>query len=140
MSKLKAIIVDDERLSRVNLRRLLAPHHEIEIVAEAHSCNSAVEAIFQFNPEIIFLDIQLKGESGLDLLKITGRRVKIVFVTALEDYMLQVFAGETVDILLKPVNPDRLKLIVNRLLKMRPEKKSTVLRSAQMNSLCQLHC
>jgi two-component system LytT family response regulator len=65
MTKLKAIIVDDERLARVNLKKLLEPHPEIEIVGEASSCKIATELIDLHKPKLIFLDIQLSGETGL---------------------------------------------------------------------------
>lgn len=116
MSKLKAIIVDDERLSRVNLKRLLVPHNEIEIVGEAYSCKSAIEIIGQFNPVLIFLDLQLMGETGFSLLEVVDRSVKIVLVTALDDYRVHAIGVNSVDFLLKPVNPERLKLVVEKLL------------------------
>ena len=67
MTKIKAIIVDDERLARVNLKRMLEPFPEIEIKGEASSCESAVELINLYKPQLIFLDIQLSGETGFDL-------------------------------------------------------------------------
>ena len=70
MTTLKAIIVDDERLARLNLRKLLLPHPEIKIVGEAGSCASAVDFINLNNPQLIFLDIQLGGETGFDLCEV----------------------------------------------------------------------
>ena len=124
MSKLKAIIVDDERLSRVNLKRLLEPHQQIEIVGEASSYNSAVEAINQLKPDLIFLDIQLRGKTGFDLIKVIDSSVKIVFVTAIFDLMVYNFGLNTVDYLLKPVNPERLQLVVAKIFNMICEQKN----------------
>lgn len=122
MSKLKAIIVDDERLSRVNLKRMLEPHDKIEIVGEAGSYNSAIEVIGQLKPDLIFLDIQLRGKTGFDLIKVIDSSVKIVFVTAIFDFMVYNFGLNSVDYLLKPINPERLKLVVAKIFNMESEQ------------------
>ena len=111
MTNLKAIIVDDERLARVNLKKLLEPHPEIEIVGEAGSCQGAVDMINMFNPQLIFLDIQLSGETGFDLLEMIDSSIKIIFVTAYDEYAIRAFEVNAIDYLLKPINPERLKVI-----------------------------
>lgn len=116
MTNLKAIIVDDERLARVNMRRLLQPHSEIEIVGEAGSCNSAVELINTNKPHLIFLDIQLSGETGFDLLEVIDNSIKIIFVTAYDEYAIRAFEVNAIDYLLKPVNPERLKVAIGRVI------------------------
>jgi two-component system, LytTR family, response regulator len=116
MNRFKAIIVDDERLARVNLRKLLEKHSEIEIVGEAATCLSARELIHLFNPQLIFLDIQLCGETGFDVLEYAEASTKIVFVTAYDEYAIRAFDINAVDYLLKPVNPERLKVSVDRIL------------------------
>ncbi|MBK7712344.1 MAG: response regulator [Bacteroidales bacterium] len=78
MIQIKAIIVDDERLARVNLIKLLEPHPEIEIVGEAASCESALELINAYKPQLVFLDIQLGGETGFDLMELIDNSIKIV--------------------------------------------------------------
>jgi two-component system, LytTR family, response regulator len=108
MTKINAIIVDEERLARVNLRRLLEPFPEIEIAGEASSCSGAIELINLHNPQLIFLDIQLSGGTGFDLLELIDFSIKIIFVTAYDEYALAAFGMNAVDYLLKPVNPDRL--------------------------------
>src|SRR5512133_1127119 len=105
MTKLKAIIVDDERLARVNLRNLLEHHPEIEVVGEAGSCKSAIESISFYKPQLIFLDIQLSGETGFDLLEMIDNSIKVIFVTAYDEYAIRAFEVNAVDYLLKPVNP-----------------------------------
>jgi two-component system LytT family response regulator len=114
MTNLKAIIVDDERLARVNLRKLLEPHPQIEIVGEASSCQGAVDMINMFNPQLIFLDIQLSGETGFDLLEMIDNSIKIIFVTAYDEYAIRAFEVNAIDYLLKPVNPERLKVSLDR--------------------------
>ncbi len=116
MTNLKAIIVDEERLSRVNLRRLLEPFHEIEIAGEARSCASALELINLHNPQLIFLDIQLSGETGFDLLELINNSIKIIFVTAYDEYAIRAFDMNAVDYLSKPVNPERLKVAIERVI------------------------
>jgi two-component system LytT family response regulator len=117
MINLKAIIVDDERLARLNLRKLLKPHPEIDVAGEAASCENAVELIKLHNPQLIFLDIQLSGETGFDLLEIIDNSIKIIFVTAYDEYAIRAFEVNAIDYLLKPVNPERLKVAIERVVK-----------------------
>ena len=123
MTNLKAIIVDDERLARVNLRKLLEPYPEIEIVGEASSCQSTVEMINMFNPQLIFLDIQLSGETGFDLLEMIDNTIKIIFVTAYDEYAIRAFEVNAIDYLLKPVNPERLKAAIDKVVIKEKEQK-----------------
>jgi two-component system, LytTR family, response regulator len=116
MTNLKTIIVDDERLARVNLRKLLEPHNEIEIVGEASSCEGAIDLINSYKPQLIFLDIQLSGETGFDLLELIDNSIKIIFVTAYDEYALRAFEVNAIDYLLKPVNPERLKESIERVI------------------------
>jgi two-component system, LytTR family, response regulator len=124
MTNLKAIIVDDERLARVNLKKLLEPHPEIEITGEASSCNSAIELINLHKPQLIFLDIQLSGETGFDLLEIIDNSIKIIFVTAYDEYAIRAFEVNAIDYLLKPVNPERLKVSIDRVINREKTQKS----------------
>jgi two-component system LytT family response regulator len=117
LTKIKAIIVDDERLARVNLKKLLEPHPEIEIVGEASSCKTAVELINIHKAQLIFLDIQLSGETGFDLLEIIDNSIKIIFVTAYDEFAIRAFEVNAIDYLLKPVNPVRLKAAIERVIK-----------------------
>jgi two-component system LytT family response regulator len=117
MTSLKAIIVDDERLARLNLRKLLNPYPEIDIAGEASSCENAMELIRLFNPQLIFLDIQLSGETGFDLLDLIDNSIKIIFVTAFDEYAIRAFEVNAIDYLLKPVNPERLKAAIERVIK-----------------------
>jgi two-component system LytT family response regulator len=116
MTNLKAIIVDEERLARVNLRRLLDPFPEIQIAGEASSCERALELIYLHNPRLIFLDIQLNGESGFDLMELIDDSIEIVFVTAYDEHIIRAFDGNNVDYLSKPVNPERLKVSIEKVL------------------------
>jgi two-component system LytT family response regulator len=125
MTNLKAIIVDEERLARVNLRRLLLPFPEIEITGEANSCETALELISLSNPQLVFLDIQLRGETGFDLLEFIDNSIKIIFVTAYDENAMRTFEVNAVDYLSKPVNPERLREAIERVKKQirQPEKR-----------------
>jgi two-component system, LytTR family, response regulator len=111
----KAIIVDDERLARKDLRSLLADYPGTEVVGEADSVTAAVQLIAETSPDIIFLDIQMPGESGFDLLERTELKARVIFVTAFDEYAIRAFEVDAVDYLLKPVNPDRLRAAMERL-------------------------
>jgi two-component system LytT family response regulator len=125
MTNLKAIIVDDERLARVNLRKLLVPHPLIDIVGEASSSQGAIDMINMFNPQLIFLDIQLSGETGFDLLEMIDSSIKIIFVTAYDEYAIRAFEVNAIDYLLKPVNPERLKVSIERVMNKEKEQKNS---------------
>jgi two-component system, LytTR family, response regulator len=116
MKNINAIIVDEERLARVNLRRLLEPFPEIEIAGEANSCESALELINLNNPQLVFLDIQLHGETCFDLLKLIDKSLKIIFVTAYDENAILTFDVNAADYLSKPVNPVRLREAIERVL------------------------
>ena len=111
---LRVLIVDDERLARQALRRLLAEHPEVEIVGEAESVADALQAIEQTEPQLVFLDIELGSGDGFDLLAALERSPMIVFVTAFAEYAVEAFAVNAVDYLLKPVEPERLAEAVAR--------------------------
>jgi two-component system, LytTR family, response regulator len=111
----RAIIVDDERLARRELRSLLAEHPSIEIAGEADSVQQALQLIQRVKPEVIFLDIQMPGESGFELVERLEARCKIIFVTAFDAYALRAFEVNALDYLLKPINPARLAAALARL-------------------------
>ena len=112
--KLRAIIVDDERLARKDLHSLLADFKEIEVVGEADSVAAAARLIKDKDPNLVFLDIQMPGESGFDLLEKTDVRAKVIFVTAFDEYAIRAFEVDAVDYLLKPVNPERLRRAIEK--------------------------
>jgi len=113
--KLTAIIVDDERLARNDLRLMLSHFEKIEIIGEANSVVTASKLIDQSNPDVIFLDIQMRGETGFDLLDKIPRHCKIIFVTAYDEYALKAFDVNALDYLLKPVTRERLAESIERL-------------------------
>jgi len=115
MNNLKAIVVDDERLARKELILLLQEFNNISIVAEADDVNSALIEIEKHNPDVIFLDIQMPGKSGFDLLNSIDITAKVIFVTAFDEFAIRAFEIDALDYLLKPINPERLKVSIERL-------------------------
>ena len=117
-----AVLVDDERLARRELRTLLEEAHDeyVHIVGEAASVSDAARLVHATDADVVFLDIQLAGESGMDLLPLLGVDVDVVFVTAYDDYTLRAFEVNALDYLLKPVVPERLAVTVNRLAAAQP--------------------
>lgn len=113
---MKALIVDDERLARTELRRLLSPFKDINIVGEAVNTEDALAKISQLNPELIFLDIQMPGKNGFELLEELDSVPTVVFTTAYDEYALKAFEYNAMDYLLKPIEPKRLEDTVKRLL------------------------
>jgi len=113
--KLTAILVDDERLARNAMKTLLTEVDEIELAGEADNVADAVSLIEKVNPHVVFLDIQMPGESGFDLIERIPAGVKIIFVTAFDEYALRAFEVNAIDYLMKPVTIARLKSCVARL-------------------------
>jgi two-component system, LytTR family, response regulator len=105
---MKALIVDDERLARAELRRLLAAHPEIEIVGEAQNGEEALAQIEKLAPALLFLDIQMPGVGGFDLLERLDDMPQVIFTTAYDQYAIQAFEVSALDYLLKPIAPARL--------------------------------
>ncbi len=110
-----AIIVDDERLARKELISMLKDFPDINIIGEAGNVDSALDIIKKTKPDVIFLDIQMPGSSGFTLLDKINQNIKIIFVTAFDEYAIRAFEVNALDYLLKPVTPLRLKRAVERL-------------------------
>ena len=111
---LRAVIVDDERLARRALKSVLAGERDVAVVAEAGSVDDAETAIRRERPDVVFLDVQLRGESGFDLLARGAGPFRTVFVTAFDAYAVRAFEVHAVDYLLKPVDPVRLSEALRR--------------------------
>ncbi len=111
----KALIIDDEKLAREDLKSLLSDFPKIEIVGEAGNVAEAKKAIEGLGPDLIFLDIQMPGKSGFDLLSELKINADIIFVTAYDEYAIKAFEVNAQDYLLKPVNKERLALALEHL-------------------------
>lgn len=109
------VIVDDERLARNKLRTMLSAHLQIEVVGEANSVVNALNVIEETKPELIFLDIQMPGETGFELIHKLSEPLKIIFVTAFDQYAIRAFEVNALDYLLKPVTAGRLAQAIEKL-------------------------
>lgn len=111
---MKAIIVDDERLARKELTSLLASHPEIEIIDEATNPDEAIEKIEKQDPDVVFLDIQMPGKTGFEMLEEMERVPQVIFTTAYDEFALKAFEYNALDYLLKPIQPERLTEALNK--------------------------
>jgi len=115
---MRSLIVDDERLARQELRRLLGRHPEIEIVGEAASAQQARRVIGEKDLDLLFLDVQMPGETGFDLVTSLPSAPVVVFTTAYDEHALRAFEVSALDYLVKPIEPRRLARTVERVLAM----------------------
>ncbi|GHE54574.1 LytR/AlgR family response regulator transcription factor [Roseivirga thermotolerans] len=122
---MRALIVDDERLARKELTNLLQEFQEIEIVGEAVNAEDAEEKINALKPDLLFLDIQMPGKTGFELLESLDSVPDVVFTTAYDEYALKAFDYNAMDYLLKPIEPDRLKETVQKLINRNSKPKAT---------------
>lgn len=111
---MRAIVVDDEPLARRELRRLLAEHPNIEIIAEAGNALEAAREVQQLQPDLLFLDVQMPGPSGFDLLERLEYLPRVIFTTAYDEHAVRAFEVNALDYLLKPIESVRLAEAVAR--------------------------
>ena len=121
---MKAIIIDDERLARKELTSLLDNHPEIQIIDEATNADEAIEKIEKQNPDVIFLDIQMPGKTGFELLESLERVPQVIFTTAYDEFALKAFDFNALDYLLKPIQADRLSESIIKIKTKLPKKSS----------------
>jgi two-component system, LytTR family, response regulator len=113
---MKALLIDDERLARNELRRLLAEFPEIEVVGEASQTKQAREQMAALKPDLLFLDVQMPGETGIEFLEALEPPVPhVIFTTAFDEFAVKGFELNALDYLLKPVDPARFAAAVNRI-------------------------
>jgi two-component system LytT family response regulator len=105
---MRALIIDDEPLARRELRRLLTPFQWVEIIGEASNVEEARDRVDALLPDVLFLDIQMPGGTGFDLLTRLDRVPRVIFTTAYDHYAVKAFDVNALDYLLKPVEPERL--------------------------------
>ena len=120
----KVIIIDDERLARSELKRLLQEFPDVEVIGEAANAEEGLQKIESLNPDLIFLDIQMPGKSGFDMLTELEKAPHVIFVTAYDEYALKAFEVNALDYLMKPVEPSRL---ADSLLKVRQKEEEELL-------------
>lgn len=114
-TKITAIIIDDSRLARKELRHLLDSQDAIQIIAESGKPKDAIKLIEQQRPDVIFLDIQMPVMTGFELLQKLDHIPQVIFVTAFDEYAIKAFEHNALDYLQKPIEPSALKRAISRL-------------------------
>jgi two-component system LytT family response regulator len=114
--KKNAIIIDDERLARNELKKMLVLHPEIEVIGEAANVDEGLNLINELNPDLILLDVQMPVKTGFDLLQELERLPAVIFTTAYDEYAIRAFEVNALDYLLKPIDPKRLSDAVQKFL------------------------
>ena len=112
---MKAIIIDDERLARTELKKLLQDFPEVEVVDEAANAEEGITKIEGLHPDLVFLDIQMPGKTGFDMLAQLERSPQVIFTTAYDEFALRAFEVNALDYLLKPIEPKRLADAIQKL-------------------------
>jgi two-component system LytT family response regulator len=120
------VIVDDEKLARDLLREYLENFPDIQLVAECEHGADAVEKIDNLKPDIVFLDVQMPGMTGFDVLEDIEHEPYVIFTTAYDQYAIKAFEKNAVDYLLKPLDEERFRTAINRALKRKSLEHSTL--------------
>lgn len=133
---MKALIVDDERLARKELISLLQPHSEIEVIGEAVNAEDAADKIQKLNPDVLFLDIQMPGKNGFELLEMLDSVPQVIFTTAFDEYAIKAFEVNALDYLLKPIQPERLAESISKLVvkEQQDEMKTSYIKSLKLTT------
>lgn len=115
MKTFKTILVEDERLAREELKSLLKDYLEIDIIGEAKNGEEGIALIKEHKPDLVFLDINMPGMNGFEMLKHLEEIPRVIFVTAYDEYALKAFEVNALDYILKPVDPERLREAIQKL-------------------------
>lgn len=124
MRRLTALIVDDERLARLNLRKKISMFPEIEVIGEASGMETGIKAVRELTPDLLFLDVRLSDGTGFDLLNKIEFKGKVIFQTAYDEYACRAFEINALDYLLKPVTKERLKGVIDNIINSSGENSS----------------
>jgi two-component system LytT family response regulator len=114
MKKISVILIDDERLARRELCRMLDAYNDFEVIAEAVNADDAVQLIEKYQPDLILLDIQMPGKSGFDLLEMLQQVPEVIFVTAYDQYAVKAFEANALDYVVKPVRAERFSQLIEK--------------------------
>jgi len=120
---IKALIIDDERLARQEIMNSLAEFPEIEVIGECANAMEGIEKIEALDPDLIFLDIQMPGKDGFQMLEELETVPEVIFVTAYDDHAIKAFEVNALDYLLKPLQEDRLAEAVHKVIDKKKKEK-----------------
>ncbi len=137
---LKALIVDDEELARRGLEIRLEKFDDIDICAQSRNGREALDAVREHAPDLMFLDVQMPGMDGFDVLRnlSTSNMPAVIFVTAYDEFALKAFDANALDYLLKPINDERLQEAIDRARHDSDEKQASEHRSKLLKFVCEL--
>lgn len=114
--KYSTLIVDDERIARNRMRKLLEKHDtQIDIIGEAENGTEGLKKVNSLNPQLVFLDIEMPGMNGFEMLQNVKTQPKVIFTTAYDEFALKAFEENSIDYLVKPIHPERLEKALNKL-------------------------
>src|SRR6187399_862219 len=123
---IKALIIDDEPLARLIVKEYLQNYPQIELLQECNDGFEGIKAIMQYQPEIIFLDIQMPKINGFEMLELVENKPAVIFTTAFDEYAIKAFENHAVDYLLKPFTKDRFNKALEKFFSQAPvQKKNT---------------
>ncbi len=111
---MKVIIVDDERLSRQELKKLLSAYPDVEVIAECANAEEGKKRIEELKPDLVFLDVEMPDKTGFDMLNEISAIPDVVFISAYDEYALKAFEVHALDYLLKPIEPERLSECIKK--------------------------
>lgn len=111
---MKALIIDDSNLARQELKHLLKHRDDVQVIGEAENAEEALEKILDLKPELLFLDIQMPGKDGFELLQELEDAPEVIFTTAFDHYAMKAFDHNALDYLQKPIKDDRLALALEK--------------------------
>ncbi|HMH32566.1 MAG TPA: response regulator [Puia sp.] len=114
MNGIRVIVIDDERLAREEVKHALKAYQDFEVIGEAENADEARELIGLFNPDLIFLDIQMPEQTGFDLLESLAEVPEVIFTTAFDQYAVQAFEINALDYLVKPVRSERFEKAIEK--------------------------
>lgn len=132
---MKTLLIDDERLARKEMAKLLEAHPEVNVVGECVNAEEAKAMIEKERPDLIFLDIQMPGKTGFELLEELEFIPHVVFVTAYDDYAIKAFEVNALDYLLKPVEESRLSEAIKKVSKEMDQDKTAEASNLENNSM-----
>src|SRR5699024_5327588 len=129
----RALIIDDERLARSELKKLLQEFPEIEVSGEAANAKEGIEKVNKLDPDLLFLDIQMPDKTGFELLEDIENTPQVIFTTAYDEYAIKSVDINVLDYLMKPIDPERLGEAINRMDEEPPYKESEKVVSTDPN-------
>lgn len=112
---MKVVVIDDERLARADLIKMLEKDPSIQVLGEASNADEGIDLIEKTNPDLVFLDIQMPGKTGFDMLEEMSEAPEVIFVTAYDEYALRAFEFSALDYLMKPVEHERLTEAIEKI-------------------------